>query len=187
MSQTLYVTNFPTETTEDQLRELFGEHGEVQSVEIGKDEKFDIPYALVEMESEKTANRANRELNGHKMNDQYLAVSFPEVNLKKKMSSRLEKTAQEICEALGETEKVPVRRIRAMVLLCGYSFAQALVEETEKIEAGDGLMTSDGSRRRTKGGVFFYIARPRMSPEVRRIVYNRKGKLPKPEEEQASK
>ncbi|MBN1286214.1 MAG: hypothetical protein JXB47_12520 [Anaerolineae bacterium] len=183
MAQTLYVANFPPGTTEDQLRELFAEQGQVTSVALSRDEKFERPYALVEMASEKVANKANQNLNGHKIDGFYLAVSNPEINLKKKMSTRLQQTADEICEQLGETQKVPVRRINAIVLLCGFSFAQALVKETEEVEAAGGLMTSDGSRRRSKGGVFFYLARGRMSPEVRQIVYNRKGKLPKPEDE----
>ena len=53
----------------------------------------------------------------------------------------------------------------------------AVVAEALEVEAQEGIMTSDESRRRTKGGVFFYLARYRMSPDVRRLVYNRKGKL----------
>ena len=46
-------------------------------------------------------------------------------------------------------------------------------------------MTSDGSARRTIGGVFFYLCRYRMSDECRKIVYNRKGKMPQPQEEES--
>jgi hypothetical protein len=70
-----------------------------------------------------------------------------------------------------------------MIQLCGASFAQALVKEAQEIEAGDGLMTADGERRRTLGGVFFYLARFRLAPPVRRIIYTRKGKMPRPPEE----
>ncbi|HVO71422.1 MAG TPA: hypothetical protein VMT24_15335, partial [Aggregatilineaceae bacterium] len=66
----------------------------------------------------------------------------------------------------------------AIVRLCGVGFAQAVLKEALEIDASGGLMTSDGSHRRTRGGVFYYLARYRMSPPVRRIVYNRKGKMP---------
>ncbi len=56
-------------------------------------------------------------------------------------------------------------------------FIEALLNEALEVEAAQGIMTSDTSRRRTKGGVFFYLARYRMAPPVRRLVYNRKGKL----------
>jgi hypothetical protein len=48
---------------------------------------------------------------------------------------------------------------------------QELLAEVEKIEADGGLMTEDGTRRRTKGGVFFYLAKGKMPAEARQIVF----------------
>ena len=69
-------------------------------------------------------------------------------------------------------------------MLCGTNFAEALLKETEEVEANGGLMTIDGERRRTKGGVFFYLARFRMPGAMRRIVYNRKGRMPDADNEE---
>ena len=96
MSNMLYVSNFAPGTTEEQLRVLFDKYGEVKSVELGVDEKFNMPYALIEMGSGRMATKANNALNGHKIGDLYLAVSYPEVDTKKNLTSRQQKTADEI-------------------------------------------------------------------------------------------
>jgi hypothetical protein len=134
----------------------------------------------VAMGSEKTANRAHRSLSGHRVAGRSLAISYPDVDLEKGLMPKQRKAAEDIAAELGESEKVPVRQIMAIVQLCGQGFAEAILKEALEIDAGEGMMTSDGERRRTKGGVFFYLARYRMAPPARRIVYNRKGKMPPP-------
>ena len=83
---------------------------------------------------------------------------------------------EEIAAVLGETEKVPLRQLEMLVRLCGTSFAQALLKEAHDTEAAGGIMTKDGRRRRTLGGVYFDLAKPRMSAPVRYLVVTRKGK-----------
>jgi len=53
MAQKLYVGNLPFTATEDQLRELFGQHGTVQSVQIITDRETGRPrgFAFVEMDN----------------------------------------------------------------------------------------------------------------------------------------
>ncbi len=178
MGKVLYVANFPPEIDEETLRALFAEHGEVVSFSTEHDARTQQPYALVEMKSEKQTTRAMNKLNGYAIGEQRLAVSPAEPELSKDITARQRKTAAQIVAALEEEDKTPVRQIEAIVRFCGGQFAQAILEEAMEIDAGEGLPTSDGSRRRTKGGVFFYLARYRMSPAVRKIVYNRKGKVP---------
>lgn len=185
MEDLLFVANFPPATTGEQIRALFAEQGGVRSVEMGVDEKTGKPYALVTMDTEKAATQALRALNGHRLEDLYLAVSYAGVYADRKIMNRERKAVEAVIAALGEKDKVPVRRLTTMGLLCGSAFMEALLKETEEVEAKGGIMTSDGSRRRTKGGVFFYLARHRVSPPVRRIIYNRKGKIPQPGEETA--
>lgn len=179
MKNTLYAANFPPETTPDDLRELFGQHGDITAVEVSVEEKTGRSYALITFASEKHATKALNTLNGHRLNDYWLAVSYPDVNFAKDLTSRQRRDIEQICATLDETEKVPVRRIEAIIRLCGASFAQALAEEALEMAAGDApLVLDDESRPRTKGGHFFYLARYRMAPAVRQIVYNRKGKMP---------
>jgi hypothetical protein len=91
------------------------------------------------------------------------------------------KAIAEIAEQLGETDPDALRQLEAIVLLCGVAFAQVILRDAKRLEEAGGLMTSDGTRRRTLGGVFFYLARFRMAPALRSIVYNRKGRLPNPQ------
>jgi RNA recognition motif-containing protein len=183
---TLYVSNLAPSVDATQLGELFTEYGEVESVEFGNHRLSGDRFALVQMVLEKEATKANLGLNGYELDGHYLAVSYPEPDISRPFLSRHKKIAESVAEQLNETEKKPVRMIHAMVLLCGPSFVQAIAKEAQEIDAGEGIMTSDSSQRRTLGGVFFYLARYRMSDAVRRIIYNRKGKLPPPENESGS-
>ena len=45
--------------------------------------------------------------------------------------------------------------------------------EALTVEANGGMRTQDGSRRRTKGGVFFYLVRGRVSPRERQQLFLR--------------
>ena len=65
MAKKLYVGNLSFETTEDQLRTLFAEHGEVTSVNIITDRETGRPrgFGFVEMEDDAAADKAIAELN----------------------------------------------------------------------------------------------------------------------------
>jgi len=60
MAQKLYVGNLPFTATEDQLRELFGQHGTVQSAKIIMDRDSGQPrgFAFVEMDDADAAIQA---------------------------------------------------------------------------------------------------------------------------------
>ncbi len=60
MAQKLYVGNLPFSATEDELRALFAEHGEVHSVQIIMDRDTGRPrgFAFVEMEDGQAAIQA---------------------------------------------------------------------------------------------------------------------------------
>lgn len=181
MRDTLYVANLADTVDADMLAASFSAHGAVVSVDIRLDERIKVRYALVQMAAEKAATKALNSMNGVPLEGRYLAVSYPFYDPQRELTSKQRKALESIAEALGETEKVPLRELEAIVQVCGVSFAQALLKETEEIETAGGLLTGDGKKRRSKGGVFFYLARYRMSQHARYIVYNRKGKLPPPD------
>ncbi len=174
----LYVANLPPGLDLERLAELFASYGEVTEVEPAPPDPRSAPAARVAMAVEKAATRALIELNGHALDGHRLAVSHVEVDLAREMTAKQRAAATELATALGETEKVPVRQIEMMVRQCGPAFAHALLAEATEIEAGEGMMTKDGSRRRSLGGVFFALATARMSPAVRFLIVNRKGKPP---------
>lgn len=87
----------------------------------------------------------------------------------------IQRVAQQIAETLGETHHGPVAQIERFVRLLGVEWAQTVLRETLMVEAQGGLMLPDGSRHRTVGGVFFYLARQRLTPEQVALVFPRAG------------
>lgn len=83
--------------------------------------------------------------------------------------------AKLIAEELGETEERPIQQIRRMIEVLGELYVHELLDWTRQREAEGGMRTLDGSRRRTPGGVFFWLTRQRMVEEGRqqelRIIF----------------
>ncbi|MGD9146453.1 MAG: RNA-binding protein [Anaerolineae bacterium] len=76
MSTNLYVGNLNYDTTEDTLRGVFAEHGEVESVRVITDRYTGRSrgFAFVEMASEEAAAKAISELNGKPVDDREIRV-----------------------------------------------------------------------------------------------------------------
>ncbi len=75
--------------------------------------------------------------------------------------------AMQIADRLGETEEQARQQFVRTVRTLGRTQSLALLEETLQVEAAGGLMLPDGSRRRTAGGVFFFLARTKGQPKER--------------------
>jgi RNA recognition motif-containing protein len=76
MSKNLYVGNLNYNTTEDTLRTLFAECGEVESVRVITDRYTGRSrgFAFVEMVTEEGAEKAIGELNGRTVEERQLRV-----------------------------------------------------------------------------------------------------------------
>ncbi|RMD82096.1 MAG: RNA-binding protein [Candidatus Dadabacteria bacterium] len=76
MSKKLYVGNIPYSTTEEDLRDLFGRHGAVESVNVVTDRETGRSrgFAFVEMETA-GAEAAMRALDGTDLSGRTLRVS----------------------------------------------------------------------------------------------------------------
>ena len=76
MAKRVYVGNMSFDTTEDKLRELFAEHGEVNSVNVVTDRYTGRPkgFAFVEMETDEAANAAIAALNSQVVDGRELRV-----------------------------------------------------------------------------------------------------------------
>jgi len=83
--------------------------------------------------------------------------------------------AGQIAEALGERARTARQQIARIVRVVGVERAGALCTEVQAVEAGGGLPTSDGRRRRTPGGVFFYLVRTGITDEERVAIFGRSG------------
>lgn len=75
---------------------------------------------------------------------------------------------EEIAQALTE-KNVPLVRIVVEVL--GPERAQAFLRQALEVEAQGGMMTSNQSRRRTPGGVFFQLIRKGITKEERKAIF----------------
>lgn len=78
---------------------------------------------------------------------------------------------EEIAGTLNETQKEPLNCIERLVKIMGEEQALALLQETMQIEAEGGMIIDDSSQRRTPGGVFFKLAKNRLSSRDRWLVF----------------
>ena len=77
MSKRLYVGNLPYSATEDQLTELFGRAGQVESVRVMRDMTSGRArgFAFVEMATENDARQAVQQLHDYQMEGRALVVN----------------------------------------------------------------------------------------------------------------
>lgn len=77
MSKKIYVGNLSFSSTEEDLKDVFGRHGAVDSVNIITDRETGRPrgFAFVEMEEESAASDAIRALDGSDLGGRNIKVN----------------------------------------------------------------------------------------------------------------
>ena len=77
MAKRIYVGNLPFSATEDEVRNLFGEHGTVNSVSLITDRETGRPrgFGFVEMEDDEAADNAISTLHQYQMDGRSLNVN----------------------------------------------------------------------------------------------------------------
>ena len=77
MSKKIYVGNLPFSSTEEDLKDVFGRHGGVESVAVITDRETGRPrgFAFVEMEDETAAQNAIRALDGTDLGGRNIKVN----------------------------------------------------------------------------------------------------------------
>ncbi|MCB0179991.1 MAG: hypothetical protein KDI62_17290, partial [Anaerolineae bacterium] len=86
----------------------------------------------------------------------------------------LSETTRKVAKALGESESTPLNTIERLVKVVGDERVLELLAETVKLENDGGLKTNDGARQRTRGGVFFKVAKNKLSAQERWRVFTPK-------------
>lgn len=77
LGNNLYVRNFDPDFTDEQLRELFREYGEIRSCRVMTDEKGNSRgFGFVSFHNAEQANQALREMNGRMLNGKPLVVNI---------------------------------------------------------------------------------------------------------------
>ena len=77
MSKKIYVGNLPFQTTDEELGELFGKHGQVTSAKVIVDRESGRSrgFGFVEMEDGSAADEAIRSLDGSDLSGRSLRVN----------------------------------------------------------------------------------------------------------------
>ncbi|MBP8003292.1 MAG: hypothetical protein KA338_28905 [Chloroflexi bacterium] len=92
------------------------------------------------------------------------------------MSHHVSETASDaaaIAIQLQETESGVITQIARIGERMGSEFVQTVLADTLHLEAEGGMLTEDKQRRRTPGGVFFYLVRGRITAEDRKVLFPR--------------
>ena len=100
------------------------------------------------------------------------------------MNDRL--TAETLAEVLQEPKGGLLRQVLRTL---GPERTAAILTDTLQCEANGGMLTHDGTRRRTPGGTFFQMVRERVSPPERRRLFPSRtlqpeGQTPRPTQAQ---
>lgn len=173
MTKSLFVKNLAPTVTEEDLRSMFAEVGDVESIQRPTDRETGEPrgFAFVHMAKPEDGKVAIDQLSGVEIAGQAVEVSEAKKPKKKKKADPAFKLSSEIADELEETVKRARIQIWRITEECGMDFAKALMEETRTIIANGGLDTLDGQRKRTKGGIFLRLAKEKMDDETRAKVF----------------
>ena len=93
----------------------------------------------------------------------------------------LQQITDQIATALNETNPGARDQIHNMLQIMGVEFAQTVFQETIEVENSGGLMLPSGKRRRTPGGVFFFLAKQKLTPEQQEVIFPQPVKFPPPQ------
>lgn len=80
-----------------------------------------------------------------------------------------EKLIKNVADTLKEDNHTLIKKV---VYIIGSERTQGFLQKTLEIEASGGMMTADGARRRSPGGVFFYIVRTGLPAEERKQIWS---------------
>jgi hypothetical protein len=89
-------------------------------------------------------------------------------------------TVADIARQLNEPDPLAIEQIERIVQHLGADAALAFLQEALEVEAQGGMLLPDGSRRRTPGGVFFYLIKGRIPRKTRGLIWPHLRKQPKP-------
>ncbi len=81
--------------------------------------------------------------------------------------------ATQIASQLNETNPGALEQINRLIEVTGEDFVQSLLDKTQEIENTGGMLASGKgeARRRSPGGVFFYLVKEQITEDQRKIVF----------------
>jgi len=167
----LYLANFPPEASEEQLQNLFASVGTISQIKVLENKNAEQSRALLWLDTEQDISDVLTRFNGHLLDGYRLFLSPSKYSaMPLEPTAEQRQFAEALAAKLGESEPEPCQQIIDIIRLCSTSFAQAVLDETLEVEAGGGMAVRDGSRQRTRGGIFFYLARGHLSFGLQQII-----------------
>lgn len=110
---------------------------------------------------------------------------------KRKEQKEFRRKVTSLIESLGETDARALLQIERIIERIGLDFALQKLEEAERVEEQGGLMLADNSRRRTKGGVFFFLVKQKLKEDGRKEdmkeIFYKNQQVNQPEGEDGAK
>jgi hypothetical protein len=163
------VSNLPVDVTEDAIRALFEPLAPVTDIRrvVNPETNEFTRKAIVKLKPEDKSKSdlvrtIHQTFNGHAFGEPWLIATLmyaaPASSLPTLTDTQRE-MVQSVLAALNETDEIPCYQLTTMMRMFGEEFISCLLREAQAIEDAGGLMVQDGSRRRTFGGVYFYLAR----------------------------
>lgn len=92
----------------------------------------------------------------------------------------VKQVAGEIAFQLEETDPQAIAQLEQIVQRVGADRAYEFLQEALQIEKDGGMLVKDGSRRRTRGGTYFYLARGKLPAKDRWAIWPHLAPKPKP-------
>lgn len=169
----LYLANFPPEAAEEQIQAVFAPVGPASRVKILdiKNMEYVGGHALLWLETEQEISDVLSQVNGYLWDGYRLCLSPTKPSsMPAEPTAEQQQFAESLAAKLGELEPEPCQQILDIVRLCTAAFAQAVLDDTLDVEERGGMVVRDGSRPRTRGGVFFYLARGRLSFGMQQVI-----------------
>ena len=112
----IYVGNLHFEFTEDELHQLFIEHGRVESASIARDHQTERPkgFGFVEMPAQEEAQAAIVALNGKEVHQRTLTVNEARPREERSSSNRGDYRPNSRTSASRSDKKGPSKRARRL-------------------------------------------------------------------------
>ncbi len=92
---------------------------------------------------------------------------------KNKDEGDVNKLAWDIARQLNETEKQALLQLRRTIRIMGEGMARDVLRQTLELEAHGGMLTNDGTRRRSPGGVYFQLVKQRIGQKEFFKIFSR--------------
>ena len=103
-------------------------------------------------------------------------------------NDEIRSVVEQVSSDLSETNSDAMAQIESLISVAGVELVQSILQETLEIERNGGMMLFSGKRRRTPGGVFFFLAKQKLTPEQQVAVFGKSetAKKERPAEEKSA-